>query len=49
MKIVYNILLKKGFNAFYYKSVSEVDTSIMDNKSVYLKSSHGTGLHKLIS
>lgn len=49
MKIVYNILLKKGFNVFYYKSISEVDTSIMDNKSVYLKSSHGTGLHKLIS
>lgn len=49
MKFAYNILVKKGFNVFYYNNVSEVDTSIMNNKSVYLKSSHGTGLYKLIS
>lgn len=48
MRFAYNILAKKGFNVFYYKSVSDIDADIMNNKSVYLKSSHGTGLYKLI-
>lgn len=48
MKVVYNMLNKKGYNVFYYKNVEEVNPDIMKNKSVYLKSSHGTGLYKLV-
>ncbi len=48
MKYVYNILKKNGFNVYYYKNVDEVNPNIMKNKSVYLKSSHGIGLYKII-
>lgn len=48
MKRVYNLLKKKGYNVYYYKNVDEVNPDIMKNKSVYLKSSHGTGLYKLV-
>ena len=49
MKIVYNMLKKNGFNVYYYNNVDEIDPTIMENKSVYLKSSHGIGLYKLVS
>lgn len=48
MKIVYNYLKKKDFNVFYYLSVDDVDKSILDGKSVYLKASNGIGLSKLV-
>lgn len=48
MKAIYNILNKNGFNVYYYNNVSEVNPNIMENKSVYLKSSHGTGLYKIV-
>lgn len=48
MKYVYDILNKNGFNVYFYNNVSEFDIDIMKNKSVYLKSSHGTGLYKIV-
>lgn len=48
MKIVYNMLKKNGFNVYYYNNVDEIDPTIMENKSIYLKSSHGIGLYKLV-
>ncbi|MCI9110733.1 MAG: UDP-N-acetylmuramoyl-tripeptide--D-alanyl-D-alanine ligase [Bacilli bacterium] len=48
MKNVFNILEKNNFNVYYYNNIDEVDPTIMENKSVYLKSSHGTGLYKIV-
>ena len=48
MKKPYEFLLKKGFNVFYYSNVDEVSKDILNDKSVYLKASHGIGLYKLI-
>jgi len=48
MKLVYNILNKNNFNVYYYETIDEVNPCIMENKSVYLKSSHGVGLYKII-
>lgn len=48
MKNVYDILSNNGFNVYYYNCVDEIDSSTMEGKSVYLKSSHGTGLYKLL-
>jgi len=48
MKNVFDILKKNDFNVYYYNNIDEVDSGIMDNKSVYLKSSHGTGLYKIV-
>ncbi len=45
---VYKILKAKKYNVFYYKTASEVDKNIFNDKSVYLKSSHGTGLYTLV-
>ncbi len=49
MKYVYDILKKNDFNVYFYNNVDEISTDKMKNKSVYLKSSHGIGLYKLVS
>ncbi len=48
MYTVYKMLKAKKYNVFYYKAVDDIDTNIFNDKSIYLKSSHGTGLYKLI-
>jgi len=48
MEKVYKMLKKAGYNVFYYKTVNEVDKTTLQNKSVYLKASHGINLESLI-
>ena len=48
MQKVYEILKKKNYNAYYYKTVDEVNKNILKNNSVYLKASNGIGLFKLL-
>lgn len=45
---VYKYLIKRKVNVSYFKSVDDVDKSIIKKNNVYLKASHGIGLSKLI-
>lgn len=48
MLYAFKILKKFGYNVFYYEDVSKIDLNVLNEKSVYLKASHGINLESLI-